>query len=103
MAEFQMIVLTNPVAGQEEEFNAWYDAVHLRDVMAVPGIVGARRFRAVSKGDWHYAAIYDLECEDPQAVMAEIQARWKTDRMRGSPAFDESHFIMTIVERIGKP
>jgi hypothetical protein len=57
----------------------------------------------VTEGDYQYAAIYDLECENPRAVMAEILARWKTHRMRGSPAFDESCFMMTIVERIGKP
>jgi len=103
MAEFQMIVLTNPVAGREDEFNAWYDGVHLGDVTAVPGVTAARRFRAVTEGDWRYAAIYALDCENPQTVMAEIIARWKTDRMRRSPAFDESRFIMTIVEPIGKP
>jgi hypothetical protein len=37
MAEFQMIVLTNPIAGRADEFNTWYDEIHLRDVTAVPG------------------------------------------------------------------
>lgn len=101
MAEYQMIVLTNPVEGRDAEFNDWYDKVHLRDVGAVPGVTGARRFQAVPPGEWKYAAIYQLDCDDPQAVMQEIMARWKTEKMPASDAFDDSQFVMMMVKPIG--
>lgn len=39
-----MVVQTNPKPGREDEFNAWYDNVHLKEVLQVPGFVAARRF-----------------------------------------------------------
>lgn len=101
MPGYQMIVLTNPAPGRDDEFNSWYDQIHIGDVLRVDGVRAARRFRAVDAGEWRYAAIYDLECEDPNAVMAEILARWKTEQMPGTDAFDDSRFIMSIVEPIG--
>ena len=100
MPAYQMIVMTNPVAGRDDEFNRWYDEVHIGDVLKVEGVRGARRFRAVDSGPWRYAAIYDLDIEAPNEVMAEILRRWKTDQMPGTDAFDDSNFIMTIVEPI---
>lgn len=100
MAEYQMIVLTNPVEGRDAEFNRWYDTVHLTDVAAVPGVTGARRFQAVQASDWKYAAIYQLDCDDPQSVMQEIMRRWKTEKMLTSDAFDDSKFVMIMVKPI---
>ena len=31
------LVQTNPLPGQEEEFNEWYSGRHLKDILAVPG------------------------------------------------------------------
>jgi hypothetical protein len=48
---------------QEEEFNAWYNAVHLPLHVAVPGCSGGRRF-AVVDGQPKYMTIYDVEDGD---------------------------------------
>ena len=100
MPAYQMIVLTNAVPGREDEFNRWYDEIHLADVLKVEGVRAARRFRAVDSGAWRYVAIYDLECEAPNGVMEEIVRRWQSGEMRGTEAFDASNFIMTIVEPV---
>lgn len=94
MAEYKLLVLSNPVDGQDDEFNHWYDTVHLPDVLAVDGVVGAERFRLLSGGRWRYLAIYSLECDDPAAVEAELKARAGTERMQMSAAFDLSDFFM---------
>jgi hypothetical protein len=44
----------------EDEFNDWYDTEHLPRLMAVPGCLCARRFRA-DGGSHKYIAIYHLE------------------------------------------
>lgn len=46
-------------AEHEEEFNRWYDIEHLPLLLQVPGVLGARRFRA-SSGSPRYIALYDL-------------------------------------------
>ena len=46
-------------AAHEEEFNRWYDIEHLPLLLQVPGVLGARRFRA-SVGSPRYVTLYDL-------------------------------------------
>jgi hypothetical protein len=42
-----------------EEFERWYEADHIPARMALPGFVGARRYRAGSGSPWHLA-VYEL-------------------------------------------
>jgi hypothetical protein len=65
-------------------------------------VTGARRFEGIAPSDCKYAAIYDLDCDDPQSVLSEIIARWKTERMPTSEAFDESKFVMMLVKPISQ-
>ena len=51
---------------KEEEFNEWYNNVHVPEVLTAPGMVRAERFVAEgsSQGLPKYLAIYELEDED---------------------------------------
>lgn len=100
MAKFKMLILSNPVADRDDEFNRWYDDVHLGDVFKVPGVVGAERYRFKSGEGWKYLAIYDLDCEDPVQVEQELLARAGSEAMPLSEAFDLSHFFMGSAEVI---
>jgi hypothetical protein len=95
-----LIALTNPVAGKEAEYNDWYNNVHLADLMKMPGVVGAKRYKIatgqhVAAGTpWKYLATYDLECEDLNTVAQELKRRrgptgHGTAEMAISPALDE--------------
>jgi hypothetical protein len=78
MAKYNFIVFTNATPGQEQEFNRWYDEIHLPEVASIPGIVGGRRLALAGPADGQdhrYLAIYDLETDDPGAVLAEIGRR----------------------------
>jgi len=33
------IVFSNPFEGKDDEFNEWYDNVHLPQVLAMPGVI----------------------------------------------------------------
>jgi hypothetical protein len=46
--------------GAEEEFNHWYNDVHMPEVMACPGFRRAARFECVD-GQPRYMAIYELD------------------------------------------
>src|SRR5437870_3244856 len=47
-------------AQHDKEFNAWYNTEHLPELLAVPGILAAARYKAV-KGGPKYLAFYELE------------------------------------------
>ena len=36
-AEYLYLVFSRPVAGREDEYNAWYEDVHTQDMKRVPG------------------------------------------------------------------
>ncbi|MDY6945508.1 MAG: DUF4286 family protein [Pseudomonadota bacterium] len=100
MARYKLLVLSDAVAGRDDEFNQWYDDVHLPDVFKVPGVVGASRFRLRSGGKWRYLAIYELDCDDPASVEQELARRAGSGQMTMSDSFDLSNFFMASAETI---
>jgi len=98
MAEFTYLVLTNPVPGREEEFNRWYTEQHVPDVLRIPGVVSAQRFRRTEqqRGNgvqpWQYMALYACEAAEPQVVTDGIQARIGTADMPMSDALAEVRY-----------
>ncbi|MCB5944272.1 DUF4286 family protein [Acidocella sp. KAb 2-4] len=85
-----LVVLSNPVAGKDDEYNAWYTKQHLPDVLRVPGFKAARRFSFAGAGEtqWKYMAIYEFEAADPAQALAALAARAGTPDMVISSAFD---------------
>ena len=53
---------------RDQEYNTWYDEIHLPELVALDGIVSARRLRPVD-GTGPYVAIYEVEGDDLQAVL----------------------------------
>lgn len=82
MTDCLMLVFANPVAGQDDAFNEWYDSRHVADVLAVPGVVAGQRYdlapMVVAEGTelpadlpqqpHRYLALYELN-RDPNDVM----------------------------------
>lgn len=74
-----LVVHTEPVSDQRaDEFNDWYDTVHIPQVIeTVPGITAARRYLASPSGPFHpaqpYLAIYEIDADDPERVLRELQ------------------------------
>lgn len=59
-------------AQHDEEFNDWYNTEHIPRLVAVPGVLSARRFRAI-RGRQQYVAVYHFA--DPQLPMSPA---WRT-------------------------
>lgn len=67
---------------QEAEYNEWYTNKHLKDVVALPGIVGATRYKLEKKvgldgipaSTAEYLAIYEVEGDTVEAMEAAKQA-----------------------------
>jgi hypothetical protein len=77
-----------------EEFNRWYDEVHVPEVLAIEGFVSARRYAPADGGDGPHVAQYEIEGDAQEAVtrlttaLAEGgMARSDTVRMDPPPKF----------------
>lgn len=95
MGSFRFVVLSNPTEGKEDEFNEWYNEIHLKEVLQVPGFVGAQRFKIHPPSllphqnpSHNYLAIYEIETDDIAATLADLRSRPNTPAMFISDAFD---------------
>lgn len=105
MSKFLYVVLSNPVAGREDEYNDWYSNRHLADVTAVPGFVSAQRFRLVDgeadgAPNQRYMAIYTMETRDTAAAIEQLTARVQSGEMEMSEAFSMEDMAIHLYETI---
>jgi hypothetical protein len=88
--QHKLVVLTRPIEGKDEEYNTWYEKQHLGDVLRIPGIIAAQRFRmegAPAAGTpWQYLAVYEIEHTNPDAVIRDLMSRAETSEMPMSQA-----------------
>ena len=61
-----MVIRIDVTPEHEADFNAWYDQEHLDALCGVPGVIAARRFRAI-EGEPKYMAVYSLVSPEVQA------------------------------------
>jgi hypothetical protein len=92
MATCFQFALSNPVPGQEDEFNRWYGTDHLTHGVLTPGILAAQRFER-SRGPWpsgkhDYLTIWEMD--DPAYALAQLAQARGTDAMPISPSVDMS-------------
>jgi hypothetical protein len=81
---------------REQEYNTWYDEVHLKELVALDGFVSARRLRPVD-GDGPYVALYDVEGDDLQAILDSMVANAGQLHMSDALQFDPPP-IMRLLE-----
>ena len=91
--------------GREEEFNRWYNRVHLPDVCATGLVRDPSRYRNIAPtlnpGEGRYLALYETDQEDLRGVLkgiGEQVPRW-TEQGRMDPALDV--VLATMYRRIG--
>jgi len=78
MARHLLMAFSNPLEGLEDEFNRWYNEVHLDDVLKVPGYISAQRFelsptQMVPGAPYRYVALYEVETDDLEATSNTLQ------------------------------
>jgi hypothetical protein len=92
MPKAVMVVLSSPSdPSREAEYNEWYDNTHLPEVCAIPGFVGARRFKVSDAGLMSvdpaapaYLAIYELDADDLATTCKELIVRSGDGRVQMS-------------------
>jgi len=93
------LVMTRPFDGQDIVFNHWYSSRHVHDLVSIPGIACAQRYRVEpianeSPDTPPYMALYAFS--DTKEAVEGIVARRGTDRMPSTPALDRSASIAII-------
>jgi len=91
--KYVFIVYTNPIPGKEAEFNEWYDATHIPDVLRIPGFISAKRYKYesvanTSQSTHPYVALYMVDTDDVHATQAALTAAANTQAMPISDTLD---------------
>jgi len=94
----RMVVFSSCTAGSDEEFNRWYDDIHVPEVLSVGPIVACQRFRvadAQAMPQTHrYLAIYEFVGSAQKAVDSLMGTTMQMSDTLADP-------WMSIVEPIG--
>lgn len=97
--QYTLIVYTSPAEGREDEYNKWYDEVHLPEFSALPGVVSGRRYQVAGGQPAPYAAVYELSVS-PEQVFAAMNDAIKNGTLHMSDALDAATTgIVTLIPR----
>lgn len=106
---YYYFVFSNPVAGQEDQYNKWYNEQHQQDVVAVPGFVSAQRFvmndlplyRQAALQLPKYVIVYKIVTDDVEAVFKEVSRRRQTNETKMDPSFDGTTSVGYLYRALG--
>lgn len=105
MPNYKMIVMSRPAAGREDEYNAWYQNVHLGELVALPGFKSARRFRyarSLVEGEaYPYMSIYEIETDDIDAVLNTLRGAAERGVLTMSDSIDLTDTSAVVYEEFG--
>lgn len=98
MAEkFVQVVFSNPTQGKEDEFNDWYDNVHIPELLTVPGMLSATRYALHDAAIYHveggavpehkYMCVYEME-GDVDEIMGKIRKSVANGQVHMSDSLD---------------
>ena len=94
----RLVVYSNATPGQDEEFNRWYDEVHIPEILALGPFTAAQRFRIEDSPGFEekhrYLAIYEFEGDAGDAV-GKLMAASLTES--GAIQLDEAHMTVGTV------
>ncbi|MEE9285038.1 MAG: DUF4286 family protein [Dehalococcoidia bacterium] len=70
-----IVMVNNTEPSKEDEFNKWYNEIHIPDVVGTGFYYHATRFVNTNPkpGEAKYLAIYETDQEDPIGAFAEMQ------------------------------
>jgi hypothetical protein len=103
MPKYKLVVFTTPVPGRDQDYNDWYQNIHLRDLLAIDGFKSAQRFRlkqavVPEPPPLPYLAIYEIETNDIDGAIKELIARAESGRIVVSDALSSETFCAAYEE-----
>ena len=103
-----MFVYTNSLEGKDDEFNRWYDEIHVPEILKFTKSTAAQRFRLSDAqpedlpGDpepFRYLAIYEFEI-DSIAAFESLTA--STEKMDLGNSLDETNAKLVFYDELGE-
>lgn len=93
MGNMIFVVQSSPLdPAKEDEFNRWYAGTHIPQVLSLPGMVRATRYRFLDGGvgekpAHRFMVMYESENDDPGAVLGALGAAVQEGKvqMEGAP------------------
>ncbi|MFC1920089.1 hypothetical protein ACFLYQ_00010 [Chloroflexota bacterium] len=87
---------------KENEFNEWYNTIHLPDVLETPGFIRATRWEHTDpkEQDAKFLALYEIETDDVQATMKAMQDNLAVKREAGRMSNLGSRVLMGLYKQI---
>ncbi len=71
-----VVVLTEPTEGKEDEFNEYYEGLHIDEVLQSTGWKSAQRFKLTEQAGLpaphRYLALYEVEAEPGESVLQKL-------------------------------
>ena len=98
-----VLVLSDPTEGQEDEYNRWYEDLHMKEMLSTTNWKSAQRFvlkdELWNKSAHNYLAVYEVEADDPKDVLRQLNAT-RAERQQ-SPSIDIDNTAVWVFSEIG--
>ena len=89
MAKHLVVVKSKAVDGREADFEAWYNGIHLGEVLALPGFITGQQFRYGPDGaPFTHFAVFDVESDDIEATLVGLGEAFASGSMTLTDALD---------------
>jgi hypothetical protein len=102
MAKYVLLVQSSTKEGRDAEYEAWYDAHHLSDMCAIPGVSNGRRLVstpvAFPEAGKRHLGIFDVETDDLGAFMAEMNRIRVSGQQSSTDSLDRESIVLWIYE-----
>jgi hypothetical protein len=106
MPQCKLVALTTPLPGKEAEYHDWYQNTHLPELVNMFKMRGAQRYELVAKlmgADANqYLAIYDIECDDPMAMLGQMGAAAQSGKMTPATTQDMGTTYTALFKEMGE-
>ena len=92
------ILETNCDPAREDEYNDWYDNIHVPDILLTPGFVRARRYlnKEFRDGRGKYMALYEIETDDIEKTMQIRLERRAQEHSQGRSSASRPNFSFAL-------
>jgi hypothetical protein len=103
VARHLFVVSSNPAQGREKDYNEWYTR-HVADLLALPGVISARRFvlsdaqATDAAHPFKYLACYEVETDDLQKFIGHLISVSGTEAMPISTALSPTNSALFWTE-----
>jgi hypothetical protein len=96
------VVKSNAQAGREDEYNSWYNNIHLPEILKIDGFLSAQRFalgaaQMLDAQSHGYLAIYEIDSKNVAQTLENLrQATWLTR----SDAIDQPNAEVSVFRAV---